>query len=122
MISPLSLPPKNYAKYNTALFSSMNDYILQILAGTKTLDDLPTFQADWKMPAAMQFRLSCRPGTTVLWLTIFQPHQKGPQAPFLWKVADKNGGIAMDKRPNILWLCTDQQRWDTIHAFGQFIH
>ena len=39
---------ENYAKYNTALFSSMNDYILQILAGTKTLDDLPTFQADWK--------------------------------------------------------------------------
>ncbi len=24
----------------------------------------------------------------------------------------------MDKRPNILWLCTDQQRWDTIHALG----
>lgn len=21
-------------------------------------------------------------------------------------------------RPNILWYCTDQQRWDTIHAFG----
>ena len=26
----------------------MNDYILQILAGTKTLDDRPTFQADLK--------------------------------------------------------------------------
>ncbi len=22
------------------------------------------------------------------------------------------------KRPNILWLCTDQQRWDTIHTLG----
>jgi arylsulfatase A-like enzyme len=22
------------------------------------------------------------------------------------------------KRPNILWYCTDQQRWDTIHALG----
>jgi len=22
------------------------------------------------------------------------------------------------KRPNILWICTDQQRWDTIHALG----
>jgi len=21
-------------------------------------------------------------------------------------------------RPNILWICTDQQRWDTIHALG----
>ena len=39
---------EGYTKYNTALFSNLNDYILQILAGTKTLDDLPTFQADWK--------------------------------------------------------------------------
>jgi len=23
-----------------------------------------------------------------------------------------------DARPNILWICTDQQRWDTIHALG----
>jgi arylsulfatase A-like enzyme len=22
------------------------------------------------------------------------------------------------RRPNILWYCTDQQRWDTIHALG----
>ena len=27
------------------------------------------------------------------------------------------------ERPNILWLCTDQQRWDTIHALGnEHIH
>ncbi|TVR54485.1 MAG: DUF4976 domain-containing protein [Spirochaetaceae bacterium] len=26
-------------------------------------------------------------------------------------------------RPNILWYCTDQQRWDTIHGLGnEFIH
>lgn len=24
----------------------------------------------------------------------------------------------MDKRPNILWICTDQQRYDTIGALG----
>ena len=24
----------------------------------------------------------------------------------------------MSKRPNILWYCTDQQRFDTIHALG----
>ena len=24
----------------------------------------------------------------------------------------------MDKRPNILWVCTDQQRWDTIACLG----
>jgi len=23
-----------------------------------------------------------------------------------------------ETRPNILWICTDQQRWDTIHALG----
>jgi len=23
-----------------------------------------------------------------------------------------------DSRPNILWICTDQQRWDTVHALG----
>ncbi|MBM3187380.1 MAG: DUF4976 domain-containing protein [Chloroflexi bacterium] len=23
-----------------------------------------------------------------------------------------------ERRPNILWICTDQQRWDTIHALG----
>ena len=24
----------------------------------------------------------------------------------------------MPQRPNILWVCTDQQRWDTVHALG----
>jgi arylsulfatase A-like enzyme len=24
----------------------------------------------------------------------------------------------MRQRPNILWICTDEQRWDTIHALG----
>ena len=24
----------------------------------------------------------------------------------------------MPRRPNILWICTDEQRWDTIHALG----
>ena len=38
---------EKYSKYNTALFSSLNDYILQIMAGTKTLDDLGSFQSDW---------------------------------------------------------------------------
>ena len=25
-----------------------------------------------------------------------------------------------DSRPNILWYCTDQQRFDTIGRFGQY--
>lgn len=24
----------------------------------------------------------------------------------------------MSDRPNILWLCTDQQRWDTLGCYG----
>lgn len=36
-----------YTKYNTALFSSLQDYILQVLAGTRTIDDLDTFKSDW---------------------------------------------------------------------------
>ena len=26
--------------------------------------------------------------------------------------------MASPEKPNILWICTDQQRWDTIHALG----
>jgi putative aldouronate transport system substrate-binding protein len=36
-----------YTKYNTALFKSLQDYILQVLSGTRTIDDLKTFQSDW---------------------------------------------------------------------------
>ncbi len=33
--------------------------------------------------------------------------------------AKRSGRIsAKSKRPNILWICTDQQRYDTIHALG----
>ncbi len=40
---------ENYSKYNTALFNNLNDYILQVMAGTKTMDDLSTFQSDWSV-------------------------------------------------------------------------
>ena len=31
--------------------------------------------------------------------------------------------MANNQRPNILWYCTDQQRYDTIHALGNhYIH
>jgi len=32
-----------------------------------------------------------------------------------WKSSKKT---TISKRPNILWICTDQQRYDTIHALG----
>ena len=34
------------------------------------------------------------------------------------RLQDKQPVISLDKRPNILWICTDQQRYDTIHALG----
>lgn len=36
-----------YTKYNTSLFKSLQDYILQVISGTRTIDDLATFQSDW---------------------------------------------------------------------------
>ena len=42
------MPAKeSYATYNTALFSSLSDFILQVMAGTRTVDDLATFSSDW---------------------------------------------------------------------------
>lgn len=42
------MPAKeNYTTYNNTLFNDLNDYILQVLAGTRSIDDLATFQSDW---------------------------------------------------------------------------
>lgn len=48
--NPLAFKPatENYSKYNKTLFTGINDYILQVLAGTKTLDDLPTVVSEWE--------------------------------------------------------------------------
>lgn len=47
--NPFAFKPgtEYYAKYNTALFSNLNDYILQIIAGTKSIDNLEDFNKDW---------------------------------------------------------------------------
>lgn len=39
---------ENYSKYNQSLFKSTSDFILQLMAGTKSLNDLPTFMKDWQ--------------------------------------------------------------------------
>jgi len=36
-----------YSKYNNSLFKALSDYILQVISGTRTIDDLATFQSDW---------------------------------------------------------------------------
>lgn len=36
-----------YTKYNTSLFKSMQDFVLQVLSGTRSIDDLETFMSDW---------------------------------------------------------------------------
>ncbi len=42
------MPAKeNYTTYNGTLFNDLNDYILQVMAGTRSIDDLATFQSDW---------------------------------------------------------------------------
>jgi len=42
------MPAKeNYAKYNTTIFNDLQDYITQVMSGTRTIDDLDTFMSDW---------------------------------------------------------------------------
>ena len=42
------MPAKeSYSTYNAGLFNSLNDFILQVMAGTRTIDDLATYQSDW---------------------------------------------------------------------------
>ena len=36
-----------YSKYNTTLFNDLKDYLLQVMAGIRTIDDLKTFTSDW---------------------------------------------------------------------------
>ena len=40
---------ENYTTYNTALFNDLQDYIVQVLSGTRTIDDLDTFMSDWEI-------------------------------------------------------------------------
>ena len=36
-----------YAENNSVLFKNLQDFILQVMSGTRTIDDLPTFQKEW---------------------------------------------------------------------------
>lgn len=38
---------ENYSKYNTTLFNDTKDFLLQVMAGTRTVADLETFMSDW---------------------------------------------------------------------------
>ena len=38
---------ESYSRYNVSLFNNSMDYILQVMSGAKTIDDLPEFQSDW---------------------------------------------------------------------------
>lgn len=38
----------NYAKYSASLSKMVNDFLLQIMAGTRTFDDVPAFTQEWK--------------------------------------------------------------------------
>ena len=37
----------NYSKYNTGLHTLLSDYIVQVITGSKSIDDIAKFQKDW---------------------------------------------------------------------------
>ena len=39
---------ENYAKYNTTLLNSLNDFVLQVMAGTRNVSDIERYLSDWK--------------------------------------------------------------------------
>lgn len=47
--NPFALMPasENYAKYNTTLLNSVNDFVLQVMAGTRTTSDIARYKSDW---------------------------------------------------------------------------
>ena len=55
-------------------------------------------------------------------LRSFVRHPVAVTAPVTFTIAQRHNAIEGDwnmrRRPNILWICTDEQRWDTIHALG----
>ncbi|MDD6325066.1 MAG: extracellular solute-binding protein [Lachnospiraceae bacterium] len=56
--NPFAFKPatEKYSKYNTALSNSLNDFILQIISGTKSYDDLETFQSDFEAKGGEEVR------------------------------------------------------------------
>ncbi|MCI7453849.1 MAG: extracellular solute-binding protein [Spirochaetales bacterium] len=48
--NPFAFMPasENYAKYNTTLLNSLNDFVLQVMAGKRNVSDIPTYMSDWK--------------------------------------------------------------------------
>ncbi len=45
-----------YAKYNTALFKSLQDFMLQVISGTRTIDDIESFKSDWAVGGGEEVR------------------------------------------------------------------
>ncbi len=37
-----------YAKYNSTLLKTLNDFVLQVIAGSRSLKNIDAFKADWK--------------------------------------------------------------------------
>lgn len=62
---------ENYSTYNTSLFKSLNDYILQVLAGTKTINDLDAFKKEWANAGGEKVRTELQ-----TWYTSFYKNKK----------------------------------------------
>lgn len=47
---------ENFGLYNTGLFNSVQDWILQVMYGNKTIDSLPEFMSDWAVNGGEDIR------------------------------------------------------------------
>lgn len=45
-----------YSSYNAALTSLLNDYVVQVMSGVRTIDDLPSFVSEWKAAGGEEVR------------------------------------------------------------------
>lgn len=56
--NPFAFKPatEKYSQYNIALSNNLNDYILQILSGTKSLDDLEAFKSEFAVNGGEEVR------------------------------------------------------------------
>lgn len=48
--NPFAFMPasENTAKYNSTLLASLNDFVLQVMAGRRSVADIKTYQSDWR--------------------------------------------------------------------------
>lgn len=46
----------SYAKYNSTLLKSLNDFVLQVMAGSRKASDVNAYASDWKSAGGEEVR------------------------------------------------------------------